>query len=288
MTGRGHPADLEALERDADKIGRRYLAARVSIAQLQRDYHIGYWALMEILGRYATPEQRAKVRIRRLRAHGRRHGFQKGHVPWTKGQKGVHFSPATEFTPGCMRGAVRTWRPIGTITTRHDKIAKRLRGRSRKPGVNRWQGRARKWIKVGDYGPPAARWIPLAQYVWTVKRGPIPAGKFVAHLDGDTFNDEIENLVLVDHAEAIALTRARNPGMEERRRKASAKALTKFHQVRRALREHRQRNGGTITRWQCPGCGGHVDRRRQPDHCTKCGGHALENIQIRSPEAADA
>lgn len=33
---------------------------------------------------------------------GRTH-FKKGHIPWTKSQKGIHLSPATEFKKGCQK-----------------------------------------------------------------------------------------------------------------------------------------------------------------------------------------
>lgn len=52
--------------------------------------------------------------------------FRKGHIPWTKGKKGIHFSPETEFKEGVTTGESHpSWK--GGITP----INKRIRSSNR-------------------------------------------------------------------------------------------------------------------------------------------------------------
>jgi len=147
--------------------------------------------------------------------------FQKGHVPWIKGLKGMRLSPATEFQAGCLRGqAARNWRPVGTIVEWRDKSQHRSHGQGRGH-----RGKLRRWIKVRDDGPPKKRWVRLATYLWEKANGPIPKGLRLVHLDGDTMNAELANLTLISLRELPAFQRRLNPSLEGRRRAAAKKAM---------------------------------------------------------------
>lgn len=59
------------------------------------------------------------------------------------------------------------------------------------------------YIKIGNndthltgYKPP--NWMPLQQYIWEQKFGPIPKNHFVIFLDGNTENFDISNLAVIN------------------------------------------------------------------------------------------
>ena len=60
--------------------------------------------------------------------------FKKGHIPWNKGQKGIHLSPATEFKKGQKSYSKL---PIGTIVQRTEKGKIRNFIKIKEP--NKWQ-----------------------------------------------------------------------------------------------------------------------------------------------------
>ena len=93
------------------------------------------------------------------------------------GQKGVHYSPLTEF----QKGATPVNKmPVGTVTIRIDK-----------------QGKPRAWRKIAEPN----QWIPRAVYVWEQGNGQIPKGYIVHHRDGHTLNDSPGNLELLKRGE---------------------------------------------------------------------------------------
>ncbi len=100
--------------------------------------------------------------------------FKKGQKPWNKGKKGIHCSPDTEFKKG--RESSRKL-PLGSITTR-----KRKR-----------DGRSRQFIKVAE----PAKWIEYARHLWVANYGPLKKGDIIHHIDGDTLNDNIKNLIAI-------------------------------------------------------------------------------------------
>lgn len=108
--------------------------------------------------------------------------FKPGAVPWNKGLH-VATSPAcfrTTFKPGMV--AINR-KPVGSITVRVDK-----------------NGTARRWIKVSESRPS---WKPYPQWLWESKRGPIPSGMIVHHVDGNALNDSLDNYKLVSRSEHI-------------------------------------------------------------------------------------
>lgn len=89
--------------------------------------------------------------------------------------------------------------PIGTIRIQRTKGAK-----------------PRRLIKVSNEGSTGARWITYARWWWTKHMGPVPAGKRVIHVDGDTLNEEPSNYAVVSAADVAFLAHERDPKMSER------------------------------------------------------------------------
>lgn len=95
-------------------------------------------------------------------------------------------------------------------------------------------------IKVRMTGPFSRRWIPLARYTWEQMHGPIPQGKRVTHLDGNTLNDNPANYGLLTPGQVINLYHQLDPVMSrenrlgEKRRSATAAHNRLRGQIRRA------------------------------------------------------
>jgi hypothetical protein len=116
-------------------------------------------------------------------------------------KKGRRISQDTEFRLG---NRPKNWKPVGTISVRH-------RERS---------GKSHAWVKTAEPNV----WKPRAVVVWEEERGPILLGMFPHHKDGDSLNDDIDNLRLVDRT--AHLTKLR-PKFEEKR-KTEASIVTKY------------------------------------------------------------
>lgn len=101
-----------------------------------------------------------------------RTSFRKGHRPWNKGVKGIHMSPQTEFKKGQPS---LNHCPVG---------AERLRRRNRR-------GEERFFVKVAEPNV----WEERAKVVWQKHYGKLIYGDIVHHINGNSLDDWIENLV---------------------------------------------------------------------------------------------
>ena len=106
--------------------------------------------------------------------------FKTGFVPWNKNIKGLHLSPATEFTPG---QTPINYLPVGTVRVR----------------TFRHKDEQRAFIKTADPNT----WRPLAIVIWESSHGAIPRGMVVHHKDRNTLNDALSNLDLQTRAEHL-------------------------------------------------------------------------------------
>jgi hypothetical protein len=111
------------------------------------------------------------------KTHKNKGCFQEGQEPWNKNLKGIHLSPATEFKKGQDPPRHEA---IGTVT---------IRTRKR-------DGQQRAWIKVAEPNT----WKSRATFVWEKHYGPLPKGLVIHHLDRDTLNDKVTNLIAVSRA----------------------------------------------------------------------------------------
>jgi len=258
--------------KDAAKIAGLLRQHRTTIRALMAKYHCGYPTMIGAVLSQMSEAEWKQIKRGRLLAANLATRFKRGHNTWNKGVKGIHLSPATEFKKGCLRGqAARRWRPIGTITIRYDNP---LRSQSRRRGP-KVKGKARRWIKVRDDGPPHRRCIPYARYLWEQRNGPVPAGFFVIHKDGNQMHDAIANLTIVDRRRNMQRSCHSNPDVVARRHIAATKSRKANAEFRRNAR---RLHGPQRPAWYCPACG--ATYNHHPDRCNKCSSAAFERIKI--------
>jgi len=109
--------------------------------------------------------------------------FEKGHIAWNKGIKGMHNSPKTEFKKGKES---ENKLPIGTIVKRLEK------------------GKVRNFIKVGDPN----KWKYYYVYLWEQENGEVPNGYVIHHINKISDDDRLENLACITRKEHINIHRA--------------------------------------------------------------------------------
>lgn len=136
------------------------------------------------------------IGIRQMKAYKRNHGintgltgqFEPGHIPANKGKKmgpeQYEKCKATMFSKGNVPA---NHMEVGEYTHTTDGYLVR---------------------KVKEDGIQRKRFEYVHRKVWEEHNGPIPEGKMVGFLDGDKNNCNIENLVLLDCAENLELTRS--------------------------------------------------------------------------------
>ena len=133
-------------------------------------------------------------------------------------------SAATQFKKGCLRGrAARRYAWLGSVKIRRDKTRRR-----------------RRWIKVREGGPTQHRYVPLARFLWERLHGPLPAGTFVVHANGNTLDDDPANLVLMDRQRLLAWQQTIRPQMKAKARRRCSEACRRRWQAYRALKVARQ------------------------------------------------
>lgn len=137
------------------------------------------------LGLKKTAEFLAYVgRNKKFAEAGKKHRFQKGHVPINKGVKGWYsggHSSETWFKPGVRQGvAQKLWKPVGTY--RYSK-----------------EGYLQQ--KVSETKVLQKRWKAVHVILWEQHNGPVPPGHAVAFKDRNKKNIVIENLELISRAE---------------------------------------------------------------------------------------
>jgi hypothetical protein len=79
-------------------------------------------------------------------------------------------------------------------------------------------------------GRPWQRWRPLARWRWEQAHGAIPAGQIVAHKNGDSTDDQVENLYLTTRVELIRRQGARDTVIKKR-----AAANRRRHELARRI-----------------------------------------------------
>ena len=124
----------------------------------------------------------AKAQWKELKENGLelKSNFKKGHVPWCKGQK-LSSEHIAKLTGNFKKGQKpHNTLPIGSIRN-----------------TNNYNE-----IKYKNH-----KWISLARYNWEQVHGPVPGDMCVFKLDGDKYNDDINNLCLVSRKDLAKLNR---------------------------------------------------------------------------------
>ncbi len=103
--------------------------------------------------------------------------FEKGHIPWNKGIKGLHHSPSTEFKAGHL--------PANTKYNGYLSLRKKSK-----------KDEKYYYIRISQ-----AKWVLYQRYLWEQKYGVIPEGMLIAFKDGDSLNCKIENLEMISKIE---------------------------------------------------------------------------------------
>lgn len=129
--------------------------------------------------------------------------FPKGHVPFNKGKKWIHFMSAEGMRNSAktqFRGTPHNARPDGYEMLRAEHHGKRY-----------W------WIKP----PGKTRMMPKHRWLWEQAHGEIPKGYNVQFKDGDTTNCVLENLYLITRDKQVRQNydRLSAEGKAEMRRK---------------------------------------------------------------------
>ena len=103
--------------------------------------------------------------------------FKKGHPPWNKNLKGIRMSIGTEFKKGMTP---KNKLPVGSITIRTTK-----------------SGKQRNFIKIAEPNV----WQEYTKYMWRSVYGKIIKGDVVHHLNGNTLDDSITNIIAFPRAD---------------------------------------------------------------------------------------
>lgn len=146
-------------------------------------------------------------RLRRGDNVGKAYRFNKGHVPFNAGVKGICYPGCvpTQFKPGNRSGrAAELHQPVGTTRISKDGYIQ---------------------IKTNDDMPLHKRWRGLHIVNWEAINGPLPAGHALAFKDGNKQNTAPDNLELLTRAELMARNTYHRYGKE----------IAALHQLRGAL-----------------------------------------------------
>lgn len=280
---RGH---VDKVMADAAKIIRRLREGDTCIKHLIEEYHCRYSTMMRIILSNISKEEWGKIRHEIIAKRGVIGRFKKGCIPWCKGRKGLHLSPATEFKKGYLPANSKE---LGTITIRKDRSG------------------PIRFIAIAGPTQTRHKWIPYAQYLWEKANGPVPVGFLVRHIDGDRLNDDLSNLKIVDRRGNLALMKVNNSNWKKkairsykktvrvrraRRAKSFKEALKqKDYELKlqrkseaearmreRIERELKELRAPVKAWWECIGCG--CDFEGEPPHiCPKCNGFRFSLIE---------
>lgn len=127
--------------------------------------------------------------------------FKKGNVPWNFGKKGIHLSPDSEFKKGEMVGKDHySWKG-GVQVVKNDCVYLNV-------GANQRVRRPRK--------------------VYEDTYGTIPKGWILYHLDGDSHNDDLDNLIAMPRAILVRIN--------------SGRMNVNYYEIKKAIEDYERRN----------------------------------------------
>jgi len=108
--------------------------------------------------------------------------FKKGNKPWNAGLKGLHLSPNTEFKKGVTTMENHPSWKGGEQHSKHDCT----------------------YINIGTN-----KRIRRPKKVYEDAHGTMPKGWIIYHLDGDRYNDSLDNLIAIPRAVLVRINAGR-------------------------------------------------------------------------------
>ncbi len=87
-------------------------------------------------------------------------------------------------------------------------------------------------VKVALTGPIQDRWMHFARWWWLKNRGPIPEGKLVYHVDGNTLNDDPSNLAIGTNTDVVRAAHRSDPRMSAKNRAAMSEGCREHNRLR--------------------------------------------------------
>jgi rubrerythrin len=275
---RGSSQKVKVMD-DAAKIVERLKKTDATLIGLMREYRCGYSGVMRAILSQINKNQYKRLAKKKLAKGGVEHRFKKGHPPLYKHPKGSHPSPKTEFKKGHLP---HNHKHVGTMRIHHDKKCDKFF----------------REIKVSGILQGKHKWIPYAKYIYEQAHGKLPAGEFVIHYDGNSVNDNLDNLKAVTRREHLEIQMQRDPKMLKRCRKNASRAVKKMHARNRRIKKQALKiaedykdkkivkaalnriHGPTICWWECTGCG--CEFQEIPSAaCPKCSGLRFNKIEQR-------
>jgi len=131
--------------------------------------------------------------------------FKAGQIPWNKGMKGIYRSESS--TKYKKRHKPHNWKPVGTISIRCDH---------RKEPV--------KFIKIAE----PKKWEYYSRYIWIkTRKREIPKGFIIYHQDGNSLNDNPDNLICVPRSIHIIWLGIDIKNFKKKARESASLALIK-------------------------------------------------------------
>lgn len=123
--------------------------------------------------------------------------FIKGHIPQNKGKKWDDYMPKKSQ----INCRTTTFKKGNKPSNAVDIGEEHIRYSGSKSGDLGYL-----YVKICD-GKGNKNWIPKQRYIYELHRGPIPPGHKVIFADGDRFNFDIDNLILVSTSEELLMNR---------------------------------------------------------------------------------
>ncbi|MGA1979494.1 MAG: HNH endonuclease [Sedimentisphaerales bacterium] len=291
--------NVDKVMADAGKIACKLRNTKCTLTKLTAEYHCGYDTMMKAIHSQIPQDEWLQIRNAKLAQGGVKTRFYPGQKNLYRPPKGIHLSPATEFKKGHLPA---NHKELGTITIHKSE-----------------RDRPYRMIAVAGPTPNRHKWIPYAQYVWEKIHGPLPKGCLVVHTDGDSMNDNPENLEATDRKGNLNLMKKNRPGWKKKaiesrkktcriRRMKKARVLLKAQKEAEKLQKQQARlqqatiletaqekaaeaektllYGHQFVRWDCYGCSAEYYQEQMPEQCIKCGSYCFERIVYRKKLAS--
>ena len=160
---------------------------KMTYDEVGRQFHEQYGFTPSISYRHSLARKHG---IRRTKNTG---NFRKGHKPWNKGTKGV------------MTGGVQTQFKKGRVP--HNEVPM-WSERINRDGIVEIKVPIKNPHSKTDY---IGHFVSKSRWVWQQKYGDIPEGHVIVHLDGNSLNNDLDNLECITRSTLARLNHQHSP-----------------------------------------------------------------------------